>query len=208
MENVYIDSSAITQDALSRIRDKTTPTPVFRQYADRIATQLFSFALSSLQGDSKDIETPITKTTGQFLSHNMVFVTILRAGLSLLPQALAVLPGIQVGFVGLKRDEKTAVAKEYYANLPAITPDTTVIVGDPMLATGGSMHHTLGKIAAYSPKEIRIVTVICAPEGIAKIQETFPHIAIFTAGVDSNLNDKQYIVPGLGDFGDRYFGTE
>lgn len=208
MNNVFVDASAITQDSLSYLRDKTTDTQTFRLYADRVAFQLLSFALNSSDLETREIETPIEKTTAPFLHGNFIFVTILRAGLSMLPAALQLMPKAPVGFLGLKRDEQTAIAKEYYTNLPEITKEATVILADPMLATGGSMLHTLEKIAAFSPKEIRVVSVICAPEGIAKVQEKFPQIKIFTAVVDKALNDKKYIIPGLGDFGDRYFGTE
>lgn len=208
MNNVFIDSSAITQDTLSHIRDKTTNIAIFRAYADRISLQLLSFALRLATPTTREIATPLEKIQAPFLPDNFVFVTILRAGLAMLPAALQLLPLVPVGFLGLKRDEQTAIAKEYYYNVPTIGKDTTVIVGDPMLATGGSMLHTLERIAAFTPKEILVVSVICAPEGITKIQEKFPDIKIFTAAVDSHLNDKKYIVPGLGDFGDRYFGTE
>lgn len=207
MNNVLIDTSAITQDALSHLRDKNTDTKIFRTYADRIAFQLLSFALGNADLVEKEIETPIQKTRAPFLHSNFVFITIFRAGLSMLPAALQLMPQVPVGFVGLRRDEQTAVATEYYVNLPKISQDSTVILADPMLATGGSMRHTLTQITKFSPKEIRVVSVICAPEGIAKIQEKFPDINIYTAAVDEKLNDKKYIIPGLGDFGDRYFGT-
>lgn len=208
MQNVFVDTSSITQDALSHLRDKTTDTQRFRHYADRIALQLLSFTLDSSGLETRKITTPLTKTGAPFLYDNFIFITILRAGLSMLPAALQLMPQVPVGFLGLKRDETTAIAQEYYCNLPIITKENTVILADPMLATGGSMVHALHKIATFSPKEIRVVTVICAPEGIAKAQEKFPHVKIFTAAVDEYLNDKKYIVPGLGDFGDRYFGTE
>jgi len=208
MDNVIIDTSAITQDALGYLRDKNTDIRLFRYYADRVAFSLMQFALTEKDLVNKNIETPVGGTTIQQLQGKFVFVTILRAGLAMLPAALHIIPTAPVGFLGLKRDEETAVAQEYYRNLPSIDSDTTVILADPMLATGGSMLHTLTQIASYNPKEIRVVTVICAPEGIAKVQEKFPDSTIVTAAVDEKLNDKKYIVPGLGDFGDRYFGTE
>lgn len=208
MENVFIDTSAITQDALGYLRDKNTDIRLFRYYADRIAFSLMHFALTERDLVAKNIETPVGSTDTQKLQGKFVFVTILRAGLAMLPAALQIIPTAPVGFLGLKRDEVTAIAKEYYRNLPEIDNETTVILADPMLATGGSMLHTLEQIGAYSPKEIRVVTVICAPEGIVKVHEKFPTITIVTAAVDEKLNDKKYILPGLGDFGDRYFGTE
>lgn len=208
MEHVFIDTSAVTQDALRYLRDKNTDIRLFRYYADRIAFSLMHFALTENDLVEKSIETPIGSHTSQELQGKFVFVTILRAGLAMLPAALQIIPTAPVGFLGLKRDESTAIAQEYYRNLPKIDSETTVILADPMLATGGSMLHTLEQIAAYDPKEIRVVTVICAPEGIARVQEKFPDITIVTSAVDETLNDKKYIVPGLGDFGDRYFGTE
>lgn len=208
MENVLIDNSPITQDALSYLRDKNTDIVKFRRFADKISQQLLVKALKETDYVSSSIETPIGPITTNFLHGNFVFVTILRAGLSMMPAALQVIPTMPVGFLGLKRNEQTAIAYEYYNNLPKITQDTIVIVADPMLATGGSMIKTLDKISSFSPKEIRIVTVICAPEGIAKVHIQFPNIQIITAAVDTSLNNKKYIIPGLGDFGDRYFGTE
>lgn len=208
MEHIFIDTSAITQDALGYLRDKNTDIRLFRYYADRIAFTLMHVALAQKDLVAKNTETPVGFIDVQKLQGKFVFVTILRAGLAMLPAALQIIPTAPVGFLGLKRDETTAIAKEYYRNLPKIDAETTVILADPMLATGGSMMHTLEQIAAFSPKEIRVVTVICAPEGIAKIQEKFPYIRIVTAAVDEKLNDKKYIVPGLGDFGDRYFGTQ
>ena len=208
MENVFIDTSAITQDALRYLRDKNTDIRLFRYYADRIAFSLMHFALTANDLVGRHIQTPVGWINTQELQGKFVFITILRAGLAMLPAALQIVPTAPVGFLGLKRDEQTAIAQEYYRNLPKIDNETTVILADPMLATGGSMLHTLEQLAACGPREIRVVTVICAPEGIAKIQEKFPDISIITSAVDEKLNDKKYIVPGLGDFGDRYFGTE
>lgn len=208
MEHVCVDTSPLTQDSLSILRDKNTDTHRFRLFADRIAFQLLSFALKESDLQTRLIETPLVKAHMPFLRDNFVFVTILRAGLSMLPAALQIMPQAPVGFLGLRRDEQTAIAQEYYRNLPQITHDAVVIIGDPMLATGGSMLHTLGEIAAFSPKEIRIVSVVCAPEGIEKIRQEYKETTIYTAAIDEKLNDKKYIIPGLGDFGDRYFGTE
>lgn len=141
------------------------------------------------------------------LATNILIITILRAGLAMLEPAMQFFPNAPIGIAGIKRDEQTAVANEYYWNVPNIDQHTTILLLDPMLATGGSMLSVLEKIAKENPKEIRIVSVVSAPEGIKAIHTAFPNIHIFTAAVDSHLNDKKYIVPGLGDFGDRYFGT-
>jgi uracil phosphoribosyltransferase len=121
---------------------------------------------------------------------------------------MELLPKAKVGFVGLERNENTAVASQYYWKIPAISSKTTVIVTDPMLATGGSLVHLLQKIVPYKPLQIIIVSVISAPEGVGLIGKEFPEVKVFTASLDEKLNDKKYIVPGLGDYGDRYFGTE
>jgi len=120
---------------------------------------------------------------------------------------LELVPNTRVGFVGLERDEKTAIAKEYYWKIPTVTKNTVVMVVDPMLATGGSAIHVLKRIAAEKPKKLQLVSVIAAPEGIKAVNDLFPDVKIFTAAVDEKLNTQKYIVPGLGDYGDRYFGT-
>lgn len=207
MHTVTIVDTPFILDALGHLRDKTTPTSAFRQYSDNSCYELMSHAFSSQDSKQKNIQTPVGSTNASFLSHNFIFVTILRAGLAMLPSVLSLMPDIPVGFVGLARDEQTAIASEYYAKLPEITKESVIILGDPMLATGGSLIHTIELLSKYQPKEIRVVCVIAAPEGIELLQEKFPDISIITASVDSHLNDKKYIVPGLGDYGDRYFGT-
>lgn len=207
MENVTVVDAPIVVDALSHLRDRSCDVAMFRAFADRISVQLFSAAVHMADTAEKEIITPLTNTSVPFVSGDFVFITILRAGLAMLPAALQLFPSIRVGLIGLKRDEVTAVAHEYYCNFPEITHESIVLLADPMLATGGSLLHTLEKLAAYSPKEIRIVSVISAPEGIAAIHKKFPDIRIITGAVDNHLNDKKYIVPGLGDFGDRYFAT-
>lgn len=139
MEHVQIDTSVLTQDALSFLRDQKTDTRTFRMYADRIAFQLLSFALQKEDLVPQPIETPLAPMQTPFLHQQFVFVTVLRAGLAMLPAALRIMPAAPVGFLGLRRDKETAQAEEYYVNIPQITNETTVIVADPMLATGGSM---------------------------------------------------------------------
>jgi len=157
--------------------------------------------------DNFDVETPIGKTTGSKLNEEIVFIPVLRAGVAMLFSAIKLLPKSKIGFVGLQRDETTAIASQYYWKLPKITQNTTVIVTDPMLATGGSLVHLLRQISPNKPKQTIIVSVIAAPEGIEVIKKEFPDVKIYTAALDEKLNNKKYIVPGLGDYGDRYFGT-
>ncbi len=158
--------------------------------------------------DNTDVETPIGKTKGAKLDEEVVFIPVLRAGVAMLFGAIQLLPKSKVGFVGLQRDETTAVASQYYWKVPPITQNTTVIVTDPMLATGGSLVQLLRQIASKKPKRIIIVSVIAAPEGVRSLEKKYPDVKIYTAALDEKLNDKKYIVPGLGDYGDRYFGTE
>ncbi|MDE2026443.1 MAG: uracil phosphoribosyltransferase [Patescibacteria group bacterium] len=207
MQHVSVIETPVVKDALTYLRNCKTDTKTFRFYAETISYELLSAALRIGDMRQMSITTPLAQMQGKVLDTHFVFITIFRAGLAMLPAALRVFPGSGIGFVGLKRDELTAIANEYYVHLPNITSQTTVLLADPMLATGGSMLSAIEKISKYQPKEIRIVSVICAPEGIKAVHKKFPDVKIFTAAVDNYLNDKKYIVPGLGDFGDRYFAT-
>lgn len=207
MQNVIICDHPFIQDSLSHLRDKETCLKKFREHSDRICYLLFAEAMRGLSFKQQEIATPLCQTTVAKLADEVMVVPVLRSGIAMLFGAMQLLPKSKIGFVGLARDEKTAVAAEYYWKLPAINHNSVVIVTDPMLATGGSILHVLRRIALEKPKEMRVVCVIAAPEGLAAIQKEFPTVKIFTASVDEKLNDKKYIVPGLGDYGDRYFGT-
>lgn len=208
MHNVHIIDHPFLIDSLSHLRDKHTPLDSFRRHSDRLCHLLFAEAIRGLSFKNEQIETPLSQTTVQKLSNEVVVVPVLRSGVCMLFGALDLLPTSKVGFVGLARDEETAVASEYYWKLPKLSSNSVVIVTDPMLATGGSILHLLERVSKEKCKEIRVVCVIAAPEGIAAIHQKFPKVPIFTAAVDDHLNDKKYIVPGLGDYGDRYFGTD
>ena len=207
MKNVHLIDHPLIADALSHLREKETDLSRYRYYSDLLCQLLFAEAIRELQYKKVEIETPLTKTYGQQLADDIVVVPVLRSGIAMLFSAMQLLPKAKIGFVGLARNEETAVASEYYLKLPQLTKETTVIVTDPMLATGGSLLHLLRLLAKQPHKEIRVVCVIAAPEGIAATQKEFPKVKIFTTAVDDHLNDKKYIVPGLGDYGDRYFGT-
>lgn len=207
MNNLHIVDHPFVIDSLSHLRDKNSGLKKFRFHSDQLCTLLFAEAIRGLEFDSIAIETPVATTTGQKLKDEVIIVPILRAGLSMLYGSLQLLPKSKVGFVGLARDEKTAVAEEYYWKLPAITDHSVVIITDPMLATGGTILHVLRRIAKEPAKSIRIVCVVASPEGVAAVHAEFPDVEIFAAALDEHLNDKKYIIPGLGDFGDRYFGT-
>lgn len=204
---VHIVDHPFVVDSLTHLRNKNTELQKYRHHSDKICQLLFAEAIRGLKFSSIEIETPITKIESQILAEELVVVPVLRAGLAMMFGAMHLLPKSKFGFVGLERDEETAIAKEYYWKLPTLNQNSVVIVTDPMLATGGSTLHVLKRIAQENPKTIRVVCVIAAPEGIELIQTNFPEIEIYTAAVDSHLNEKKYIVPGLGDYGDRYFGT-
>ena len=194
-------------DSLTHLRNKNTGIQKFRHHSDKICQLLFSEAVRGLDMEDIEIETPLASVTTQKLIDEIIIVPVLRSGLAMLFGAMSLLPKSKIGFVGMERDEKTAIASEYYWKLPPIHRYSIVIVTDPMLATGGSIAHLLRKVIKEKPKEVRVVSVVSAPEGIAALQQEFPKVKIFTGAVDDKLNDRAYIVPGLGDYGDRYFGT-
>ncbi len=209
MRSITVVDNAIAKDALTILRDKHTTIDRYRLYSDQLCHILLTEALSNLELTKHAIQTPLATTTGEALqSEHIVVIPILRAGLAMLRPALQLLPKAKVGFIGLARDETTAVAKEYYRKFPLIEDTSTIVIVDPMLATGGSIAHLLTKLQATPAKEIRVISVISAPEGINRLVSKFPDVKIFTAAIDDHLNDQKYIVPGLGDYGDRYFGTE
>lgn len=207
MGNVNVIKHAVVKDSLTHLRDKDTSLADFRMYSDKICYLLFSQAVSTLKLKTKQITTPITQTFGQVLADNIVIVPVLRAGLAMLFGAINLLPSAKIGLIGMVRDEKTAKASEYYFKLPDLDKDSVVIITDPMLATGGTVVYTLKKISALGCRKIMVVSVISSPEGIENISKNFPDVEIFTAAIDKKLNSQKYIVPGLGDYGDRYFGT-
>ena len=207
MRNVQIVEHPFVTDSLAHLRNKNTEIRHFRFHSDQICRFLFAEAIRGLRFRNEEIETPLTKTTVQKLADEVIVVPVFRAGLAMLFGALQLLPKSKIGFVGLQRDEKTAKASPYYWKLPKLTKQSVVIITDPMLATGGSMLYVLEHLKKETVKEIRIVCVVAAPEGLTLVHERFPMVKIFTAAVDSHLNNIKYIVPGLGDYGDRYFGT-
>ncbi len=207
MRNTFIIDHPFVIDSLSHLRDKNTDLQKFRHHSDKICQLLFAEAMRGLTFREETIETPLARMATQKLADEIIVVPVLRSGIAMLFGAMQLLPKSKIGFVGLQRDEKTAIASEYYWKLPPINYNSVVIVTDPMLATGGSLLHLLRRVQKEKPKEMRVVCVIAAPEGISAINQEFPKVKIYTASIDKKLNDKKYIVPGLGDYGDRYFGT-
>jgi uracil phosphoribosyltransferase len=207
MNNITVVKHPIIDHSLTMLRDKNSKTEDFRKNAAVISKILLLEALKHLETIDKKIETPLSPMTGKQLKDNVVVVPVLRAGLAMLFALQDFLPSVAVGFIGLERDEKTAQAHEYYRKMPQIFATHRVIVLDPMLATGGSFDDTITALKEKGAHTIEIVCIVSAPEGIAFIEAKHPDVSIYTAAIDTGLNTRKFIVPGLGDFGDRYFGT-
>ena len=190
------------------MRNKETKSYIFKQNLDEIALLMAYEATKDLPLKEVTIETPITKMTGHSLSKNIILVPILRAGLGLLHGFTTIIPMATVGHIGMARNEETLQPEEYYAKFPNNIEDAIVIVLDPMLATGGSALATIQNIKQRGAKEIRLVSVLGAPEGITKIEKECPDVTLYLGALDDGLNEHGYIVPGLGDAGDRLFGTD
>jgi uracil phosphoribosyltransferase len=196
----------IVQTRLSVLRDERSSNSEFRAALRELATLLVYEATRDLPITAVDIVTPVAPTSGATLANPPLLVPVLRAGLGMAEAAFNLLPESQMGFVGLARNEETHNPEAYMASLPASLAGRPVIVLDPMLATGGSMVHTLKLLYARNASDVTAVCVVCAPEGIAALEEVAPDLRLFTAAIDDGLNDIAYIVPGLGDAGDRQFG--
>lgn len=207
LKNVSIIDNPLAQDALSYLRDKSTSIKEFRYYSTRLCYELISKSLLREDVLETEIQTPLVRSIGRRIANSFVFVAILRSGVSMLNPALKLFPDAKVGFAGIYRDEKTARPKEYYWKMPSISSNDVIVVLDPMLATGGSMIHTLRVLKRMNPKELRVISIVASPKGLNSVQNEFPEVKIFLAALDKRLNNKKYIIPGLGDFGDRYFGT-
>ncbi|MBI2589056.1 uracil phosphoribosyltransferase [Candidatus Saccharibacteria bacterium] len=208
MKNVTVVAHPLINNSMTLLRDKRTQADEFRRHSDIVSKLLLIEATKGLQTETSKIETPIASFSGQLLTDRVVVVPILRAGISMLSAAYGLLPSISVGFIGLVRDEKTAIADKYYEKLPDIKSADTIFIVDPMLATGGSMDEALNIVKSAGAKRIVVVSIVCAPEGLERVNKKHSNVPIITAAVDEKLDSNAYIVPGLGDFGDRYFGTE
>jgi len=205
--SVTVVDHPLAEHLLTSLRDRTTPPPVFRTLAKRLALALALEAIRDLPTTQVTVETPLERTTGRVLG-DLVAVPILRAGLGMLEAVTELFPEVAVGYIGLERDEASLQPQSYYRKLPPVT-GRHVLVLDPMLATGGSGSAACSAVKeAGSPATLRFVCVVAAPEGIARLQADHPDVPIFTAALDRELNEHGYILPGLGDFGDRRFGTE
>ena len=196
----------LIQDVLTVLRDASTPREDFRRLTKKLSTLLVFQASQDLPLRQEEVETPLERTVGGRLDAEIVLVPVLRAGMGMLEALLEIFPGASVGYVGLERDEETAVARRYYLKLPNL-PDRYVFLLDPMLATGGSAVAAVEALREQGARNIRLLCIVAAPEGIALLEEHCPDVPIYTAAVDRKLNQRKYILPGLGDFGDRLFGT-
>ena len=198
---------ALARVHLTALRDQSTQTDLFRWHLSRLAGLLFSEAARNVETDEIEVQTPLSITTGYRVSRPIVLAPILRAGLGLVDGILPLVPQAVVAHIGIARNEETAQPESYYAKLPAALATAEVFLLDPMLATGGSAVEAARQLKAAGATRLRLVCVVSAPAGIAAFQAAHPDVPIFTAAVDEGLNDRSYIVPGLGDAGDRYFGT-
>ena len=199
---------ALINHKLSIMRDKNTNTIVFKENLDEIAMLMAYEVTKDLPLVEYPIETPICKTVGKKLAKQIILVPILRAGIGLFDGFRRIIPSAKVGHIGLQRDEETLQPIEYYAKFPKGIEDAIVIVVDPMLATGGSASATITSLKKRGAKNIHLVCLLAAPEGVAVIEKEHPDVNLTLAALDDKLNSKGYIVPGLGDAGDRLFGTD
>lgn len=208
-KNIFVMDHPLIQHKLTLLRDKKTGTREFRELVSEIATLECYEATRDLPLKDIEIETPMGKATTKIIAgRKMAFVPILRAGLGMVDGVLNLVPAAKVGHIGLYRDEETLTPVEYYNKLPSDIQERDVIVLDPMLATGGSAIDAISIIKRSNPRSIKFMCIIAAPEGLKALSEAHPDVPIICANVDEKLNEIGYIVPGLGDAGDRIFGTK
>ncbi len=190
---------------LTLLRDRRTSAKEFRECVGEITSFLAYEALKNLDVEEITVETPLAAASGCRILNDVVIIPILRAGLGMFEGILRLVPNARVGFVGLERDEATAQPREYYCKLPVATKHSLALVVDPMLATGGSLSATVDLLRRKGFGNVVVLTILSAPEGVARMEHDHPGVKIYSGGLDSGLNEHQYIVPGLGDAGDRLF---
>jgi uracil phosphoribosyltransferase len=203
---LHLVDHPLAKHLLTQLRDVETPPAVFRTLAKRLTIALVLEAVRDLPVVEVEVETPLERTPGQLISPDMVAVAILRAGLGMMEAVTELFPEVSVGYVGLERDDTTLQPTSYYEKMPPLE-GRHVLLLDPMLATGGSASRATAKLAERNPAGIVFVCVVAAPEGVGRMEAEHPGVPVFAAALDRGLNDKGYILPGLGDFGDRLFGT-
>lgn len=204
---VHLITHPVAQDTLLHLRDARTDPASFRLAAQRLSVLLAVEATRDLPTCGATIYTPLGPAQGQEIDSDVVVVPVLRAGLGMLDAVLGMVPRARVGYIGLQRDESTAVASQYYAKFPVGLDHSYVLLVDPMLATGGSAVAALQLLAARGARAVRLLCIVAAPEGIREVETHFPDVHVYTPVIDEGLNPHKFIVPGLGDFGDRLYGT-
>lgn len=209
MSNVHVVSHPLVQHKLTLMRRKDASTNSFRRLLNELAMLMAYEVTRDMPTQAIEIETPLETMTGTVIDgKKLVFVSILRAGNGILEGMLSVVPGARVGHIGLYRDPKTLTAVEYYFKMPSDMHERDAIVVDPMLATGNSAIAAIDRLKEVRPRSIKFVCLLTCPEGVAALQAAHPDVPIYTAAIDRQLNDHGYILPGLGDAGDRIFGTQ
>jgi len=204
---LHIVEHPCVKHELAVLRNRDTDMRMFRDAMNRISFFLLAEALKTLSVKIAPIQTPLASTHGYQLADGVMFVPVLRAGLGFLSTAQILVPDATVGFIGIKRNEETAEPMTYYKNIPPVQDDTTVFILDPMLATGGSLCEAISIVKKAGAKKCVLVTLLAAPEGVTFIERAHPDAIIYTAACDEKLTSSYYIYPGLGDAGDRTFGT-
>ena len=207
MKGVTVIAHPLVQHNLTRLRDRQTGAQEFRRVLSEVAALMLYEATRSFAVAPVSVRTPLAKAGGFRLRREVVLVPVLRAGLGMLDSILQLIPHARVGFIGLKREETTLRATSYHKSLPPDLTPFEVILIDPMLATGGSAVAAMDLLSELGAKHVRMVNLVAAPEGIRRVRAHYPKLPIFTAAVDRALNEKGYILPGLGDAGDRLFGV-
>lgn len=196
----------VARHCLDQLRDTKTTPQQFRQLCHTVTTFLAVEATSGLELADFPLTTPMEPTVGRKLARSVVVVAILRAGVGMVDSIVQLLPEVSVGYIGLERDETTAEAKSYYCKLPPLKGRKVILV-DPMLATGGSAIQAIARLQAAGAENLNFLCIVAAPEGVAAVEHAYPNVQITCAALDRCLNSKKYILPGLGDFGDRLYGT-
>ena len=204
---LHLVEHPLVHDALMELRDARTEPPAFRRAANRISVLLAAEALKDVPATAATVTTPLGPAQGRVVRTDVVVVPVLRAGLGMLDAVLELLPSARVGHIGLQRDEATAIASKYYTKLPPHLDRSYVLMIDPMLATGGSAVSAIDVIKKSSPASVTMICIVSAPDGVALLERRHPDVVIYTPAIDRELNPHKFIVPGLGDFGDRLYGT-
>jgi len=203
---LHVLQHPLADHALTHLRDRTTKPATFRTLSHQLGLLLALDATRDLPTRSHAVDTPLEPHNGKILAEGLIVVPILRAGLGMVQPFLDLFPDVSVGYVGLERDHQTAVARSYYHKLPPLAGKRVLCV-DPMLATGGSAVTALDLLREAGATELSLVVIVASPEGVAAVEKAHPNVSIFTAALDRALNAQKYILPGLGDFGDRLYGT-